>query len=277
MAREPAPIPARLVGRWQLVVVAVALGTVAIAVALADAFGRTIAFEWLVISALPIGYLLVTVRRLLGYNLPPAQDDPKPTTADGGDPVHPTLGVANGLTISRGWLYACVAGFVQFVPPTGSPWRWLPAILYGTGALLDWGDGFIAKRLGRPTQLGSRLDMAFDTMGFLVAPLVAVAWGALPAWYLSISAARYLFRLGQAGRRLRGLALAPLSPNRLRRPLAALQMVVIAVALAPSTSAQVMWPLATVAMVPSLVVFGWDYLVVSNRVGGPNANDASRP
>jgi len=46
---------------------------------------------------------------------------------------------------------------------------WVPALCYGTGVALDKLDGIVARTVGRQTELGRRLDMAFDTFGFVVA------------------------------------------------------------------------------------------------------------
>jgi len=98
------------------------------------------------------------------------------------------LALPNLVTLVRGGLYAATAGFL-LVPPAPAV-RWAPAVCYGAGVSLDVVDGRLARRLGWTTDLGAKLDLAFDTLGFLVAPLVGVAWGRLPIAYLSLSAAR---------------------------------------------------------------------------------------
>jgi CDP-diacylglycerol--glycerol-3-phosphate 3-phosphatidyltransferase len=95
------------------------------------------------------------------------------------------------------------------------------------------------------------------------APGAAVAWGALPVWYLSISAARYLFEFGCWLRERQERPVAAFPDTSVRRSLAGLQMVVVALALALPTSVGVVWPVATAAMVPSLVVFARDYPVAT--------------
>lgn len=178
--------------------------------------------------------------------------------------LYDTLGVANTVTLTRGGLFAAVAGFVA-VEPTPAL-AWVPAFLYGTGCVLDWVDGFTARFRGRTTVLGAKLDMAFDTLGFLVAPVVAVLWGRLPIWYLSLSCARYLFKAGRGLRRCQGKPIYDLSPSAVRRPLAGLQMVFITVALAPVIPVETVRRLATVVLTPSLAVFARDYLVVAGHL-----------
>ncbi|RNJ26016.1 CDP-alcohol phosphatidyltransferase family protein [Halosegnis longus] len=251
--------------RWWAVVVASALATAGVGVLVARALSPAAGGRWLAGALAPVVFLAWFLRRTLSENRPP-EDAPE-------SGVYSTLGVANGITVGRGWLYACLGGFVLTVPPTGTAWRWLPAVAYGVGIGLDWVDGAAARTVSRRTQLGERLDLAFDTMGFLLAPVVGVVWGALPVWYLSVSAARYLFKLGCWLREYRGLPVGELPESRVRRPLAALQMLTIAVALVPLVPASVAWPLATGAMIPTLVVFLRDYLSVTGRRNEANAKE----
>lgn len=182
---------------------------------------------------------------------------------DTGAPAE-TLGIANALTLCRGWFIAAVGGFA-FVDPTAAV-VWLPATAYSASAALDWVDGALARTIGRRTDLGARLDLAFDTLGFLVAPVVAVLWGHLPVWYLSLSAARYLFRAGVAGRRLRAKPVYDLPASALRRPLAGVQMAFIALALSPILPAETLKAVAVAVLLPSLLVFARDYLAVAGHL-----------
>lgn len=176
------------------------------------------------------------------------------------------FGLANTLTLVRGALYAIVAGFV--IVPAGTDLAWLPALCYGIGAILDKLDGTVARTVGQETTLGRRLDTAFDTFGFVAAPLVAVLWGLLPMWYLSISAARYVFIAGVRLRRLRGLAVYDRPDSNLGKYLAGVQMAFITLALAPPAPTDLVWVVAPIALAPSLAVFGRDYLAVSGRLPG---------
>ena len=173
-----------------------------------------------------------------------------------------TIGLANAVTLVRGVLYAVVAGFV--VAPANTAWT--PALCYGFGVVLDWLDGRIARTVGRETDMGARLDMAVDAFGFVAAPLVAVHWGQLPAWYLSLSAARYIFVAGVWWRRRRGLPVAALPEDVNRRRLAGVQMVFLTLVLAPPTPPAFVYAVAPVLLALSLALFGRDYLAVSGRL-----------
>jgi CDP-diacylglycerol--glycerol-3-phosphate 3-phosphatidyltransferase len=238
----------------QQVAATATVGVAAAAVAIggwtlvADAASHAAANRWVLVA----GAVLVYEVGFLAYHL----------DADGGESA---LTPPNLVTMARGGLYAATAGFL-LVPPTGPVVRWAPAACYGTGAALDVVDGHLARRLDRTTELGAKLDLAFDTLGFLVAPVVAVAWGQLPAVYLSLSAARYVYRAGIGWRKRHGRPVGELPASRVRRPLAALQMGFIAVALAPVLPESVVHPLALVVVAPSLATFVRDYLAVTGRL-----------
>jgi len=188
-------------------------------------------------------------------------DANRPNAADGGVSVHRSLGLPNLVTLGRGGLVAALAGFATLTPRPEI--AWLPAALYGAACGLDLLDGFLARRTERTTVLGSKLDLAIDTTGFLVAPVVGVLWNQLPVWYLSLSAARYLFKLGCWLRRRRGAPVYDLPSSLVRRPLAGTQMGFIAVALVPIVPLSTVRPLAAAVLAASLAVFVRDYLAVA--------------
>ena len=183
-----------------------------------------------------------------------------------------SLGIANGVTLLRGGLFAVVAGFVVVPPDTSL--AWVPAVCYGIGAFLDRIDGLVARTVGRPTELGERLDMAFDTFGFVAAPVVAVFWGQLPVWYLSLSAARYVFRGAKYCRQRRGRTLFDRPDSDLGKYLAGFQMVFLTIALVPSVPTGLVTMVAPAALAPSLAVFIRDYCYVAGWL--PIGDDTGR-
>lgn len=254
-----ATVHARLRRDVALTAAALALVLVAGVVGVAGLTDRFVAIRWGVVAAGVVAFELWFLRRNLDTNH--AETDGSAVDADD---RYDGLGLPNAVTLIRGGLFAGVAGFVA-VDPTPSL-SWVPALLYGAGCAIDGADGVLARRRGRTTLLGARLDLAFDTLGFLVAPLVAVLWGRLPVWYLSLSAARYLFKAGRGLRRRREQPVYDLPSSRVRRPLAGGQMAFITLALAPILPRRVVVPLAFVVLLPSLAVFVRDYLVVSGRL-----------
>jgi CDP-diacylglycerol--glycerol-3-phosphate 3-phosphatidyltransferase len=193
-------------------------------------------------------------------------DANRPDGTDRTMSVYRSLGLPNLVTLGRGALLAGLAGFGTLAPRAEI--AWLPAVLYGTACGLDFLDGFLARRTERTTLLGAKLDLAIDTTGFLIAPVVGVLWGQLPVWYLSLSAARYLFKFGCWIRHRLDKPVYDLPPSLLRRPLAGTQMAFITFALVPIVPLSTVRPLAAVVLAASLSVFVRDYLVVAGIYDG---------
>lgn len=232
------------------------LAALALAVLLSRLFPADVTGRWGVSPAVVAGVCWAGQLWYVGYGLD--------TGRLAGGFWRRLLGLANAVTLTRGALYAVVAGFV-IVPPE-TTLAWVPALCYGAGVALDNLDGAVARTVGRETEVGRRLDMAFDTFGFVVAPLVAVLWGLLPVWYLSISGARYAFRGAVWLRRARGLPVGDLPDSDLGKYLAGVQMVFVTLALVPPVPTELVWTLAPVVLVPSLAVFARDYLAVIGRL-----------
>lgn len=245
------PIPASI----RVGVSLLAAGVLAIAVV--PLFATDGVRSWLVHPALVVGVVLTGQFWYVGRGLT--------TAATGRTAWSELVGLANALTVLRGGCYAVVAGFLVVPPETGLVW--VPALCYGGGVVLDKVDGTVARTVGEETRLGERLDMAFDTFGFTVAPLLAVLWGRLPVWYLSLSAARYVFKAGLSWRRRRGRPVFDLPESPLRQALAGTQMVFLTVALVPTVPVALVWTVAPVVLAPSLALFARDFLLVTGRLG----------
>ena len=191
------------------------------------------------------------------------------------DPAATRLGAASHLTVLRGLLVSVAVGFVP-VAPVGFM-RWIPALLYGAAAIGDHFDGIVARRLGQATPFGARLDEAMDGLGLLAAPLVAVAWGRLPPWYLVLGAAYYVFQAGIWLRRRLGLPvhLEAVIRRPATRIFAGLQMTLVAVALAPLLPLEVTTVAATFLMVPPLIFFVRDWFSLIGRPVGTRSQPAA--
>jgi CDP-diacylglycerol---glycerol-3-phosphate 3-phosphatidyltransferase len=63
--------------------------------------------------------------------------------------------------------------------------------------LIDYVDGYAARRSGMTSQLGSRLDMHIDVHGYLIGGFLLALWGQVPIWYLAVPMARPLYVLGE--------------------------------------------------------------------------------
>ena len=187
-------------------------------------------------------------------------------------PVRYLFGVANTLSLLRSGLYSVVAGLAVAAPTAMVVW--LPGLCYGVGIVLDTLDGTVARTVGQETALGERLDMTVDTAGFVAAPAVAVLWGLLPWWYLSLSAARYVFLGVRWLRRARGLTVFDRPDSDLGKYLAGVQMVFLTAVLLPAVPTDLGWRLAPVVLAPSLAVFGRDLLAISGLYPPSRGADA---
>lgn len=178
------------------------------------------------------------------------------------------LGAANRITLLRGWLIGATVGFLAILPlPAQSGLLYVPAVFYTLAAALDWLDGYVARRQQQTTRLGTELDTAMDAFGLVIAPLFAVFTGKLPAVYLLVSVAYYLFRWGIRWRQQRGRPVYALPPSQLRRHLAGAQMVLVAFALWPPLPGTVTQWFSIALMIPLLLGFCRDWLHVSGRLG----------
>jgi CDP-diacylglycerol--glycerol-3-phosphate 3-phosphatidyltransferase len=177
------------------------------------------------------------------------------------------VGAATAVTLGRGLLVALVAGFLAVAPGVGAL-AWAPGLLYAAAALADLVDGYLARRLGQVSALGSRLDVTADALGLLVAPAVAVRWARLPAWYLLLGAAYYLFLAGLWLRARVGLPVRAdhLRPSRHARAFAGCQMGLTVAALLPVLPPRAPAITAAVFMVPTLALFGRDWLLATGRL-----------
>ncbi len=175
------------------------------------------------------------------------------------------LGIGNVLTILRGLAIALLAGFL-LIPRPGGLLAWVPGLLYIAAITADYFDGYLARITNQATALGADLDMEFDALGMLTATLLASLYGQVPAWYVAVGLARYLFVVGLWQRRRRGLPLHPIPPSAQRRINAGLQMGFMGMALLP-----VFAPSATMLAAPIFAAalfasFARDWLVVSGRL-----------
>jgi CDP-diacylglycerol--glycerol-3-phosphate 3-phosphatidyltransferase len=174
----------------------------------------------------------------------------------------PWLGYANSMTLTRGLLTCLLAGFLFAPRPVG--WlAWAPAVFYTLERLIDYFDGYVARITGHETKLGVILDMEYDSVGFLLAVLLAIQYGQLPVWYIVLGLARQLFLLGLWIRKRWGLPLYDYPASEQARLTAGLQTGFLTVVLWPILSPQITVTAAYLFAIPLIYSFGRDWLVVS--------------
>lgn len=217
------------------------------------------AARWGLLAAPLLGYGLWVVWRRLPLNHRPGETQ-----------LLPTLGLGTGLTLFRGLAVALIAGFLFSPWPAG--WlAWLPMLLYTAADIADFLDGYVARRRNHATLLGAQLDMEFDGLGMLVVSLLAVWYGQLPAWYLLLGLARYLFVLGIWWRRRRGLPLHPMPDSTHRRVFAGFQMGFMSAVLWPIVPPAGATIAGTIFAAATAVSFLRDWLVTIGRLNPRSA------
>lgn len=233
-------------------------------------FDRPNASQLIFQSTLITIYELALLRFGLNWNYHPAQKV-----------LRSTLGYGTWLTIIRGALVAVLAGFL-FQPWPASkffPGRlsWAPGLLYITASLLDYFDGRVARACRHETRLGAFLDINLDALGLLIAPLVAVWYDQLPAVYLSVGFAYYVYMAGIGLRKKFSMPVVEPGPWRGARIIAGSQMGFVGIALLPVMKPPATTLTAYIMMIPLLAGFVRDWMIVCGywKPGSFSTNDLS--
>ncbi len=211
------------------------------------------AARWLLLAAAAAAWQLFVLYRDLPLNKPKAGR------------LLPHWGAGTWLSSLRLVSLSLLAGFLV-MPRLQDALAWLPFGLALLFNLSDLFDGYLARRSGVTTALGSKLDMDLDGRGMLVACLLLVHYG-LAAWPFALAGlARYVYLAALWFHRRRGARLRPLPPNALRRPFAGVQMGVATGALAPLFAPPATLLITTLTLLPFLGHFIYDWLVVIGKL-----------
>jgi CDP-diacylglycerol---glycerol-3-phosphate 3-phosphatidyltransferase len=241
---------ANLRKRWAVLAIASVLLLLTVHLILREWWGAVEATLWLGPSTVLMGFLLWTFWQGLAEN-----------HRQGETQLLPRLGYGTVLTILRGMLVALMAGFAFSPRPEG--WlAWMPGSLFSLAVLCDYLDGYLARRTNYATRLGEKLDMHLDGWGMLIASILAVRYGQVPLWYLSVGLARPLFIAGIRLRRKAGLPVHSLPEDISRRALAGVQMGFVAVILWPVFSPPGTHLAAALFALPFLIGFLKDWYSV---------------
>ena len=186
------------------------------------------------------------------------------------------LGAGNALTLARAGLLCALAGFIA--PCAARRLDWIPVSLWIVAALLDWADGFWARKTDHVTRLGQKLDLEVDGLGALIAAWVGIGAQRLPLWFLGIALLRPLFAAGLFWRQRTGRPVAELADRPTRRLIAGLQTGFLGGALWPGLSAPLLatatWGIAGLL----LASFGldWRQITRSRNASSPPRGTAGR-
>ncbi len=182
----------------------------------------------------------------------------------------PAIHPADWVTLTRAVLTAGVAGLVA--DSFGRPVSVTALVTLATVALvLDAVDGQVARRTGTATPLGGRLDGEVDA--FLILLLSIAVSRDYGSWVLVIGAARYALLL--AGWLIPWLA-APLPPRYWRKVVAAVQGIVLTVAVSGVLDRLAGMIAVAVALLLLAESFGRDVIWLYRTGAGPRTRRALR-
>lgn len=167
-------------------------------------------------------------------------------------PREKDFGWANRVTLLRAVLLVLLLPLLWV--PVETTLAWLACLTAAVAALLDALDGALARRLSGATEFGARFDM--ETDGLFVGVLALLVWqlDRAGAWVLIGGLLRPALLLAL---RVWPVLARPLPPSLRRKRVAALQMVVLPLALCPLLGAS--WAAALCAL--ALLLLLWSFAV----------------
>ena len=242
-----------LEGRWLACAVLFALGIAAMGAGFVQGWGIKNALSW----AAGAGLFAIGILGFVWRHRDENRRDARSQRLE-------TFGPGNAITLTRGLMLAMTGGFLFAPRPTGFL-VYVPAILYTSAIVADLFDGVAARRADFSTLLGARLDIELDGFGVLLAFLLAVHLGQLPTWFIVVGLGRPLFTLGLSWRKRSGRDIHELPSSRHRKLLAGIQMGFLSAALWPVMSRHALTLLGLCLLLPTIVGFLRDWLVVSGR------------
>ncbi len=163
-----------------------------------------------------------------------------------------SLGAADGITLLRAFASCVLAAAIVAAPELSPKLLWTVTGLASAALLLDGADGMVARRGGRASEFGARLDQEVDAFTILLLSMLVWRLDRAGAWVIAAGGMRYAFFVaGCVFSRLR----APLPPNRRRQAVCVFQVGVLIVCIPPFLPASLQWYLPAVA----LAALGWSF------------------
>jgi phosphatidylglycerophosphate synthase len=165
---------------------------------------------------------------------------------------HARFGAANTVTSARLALVALLAACLG--EPYSAALAWTATALAASVSVLDGVDGWLARRSTLASAFGARFDMETDAFFILVLSALAWRWERAGAWVLACGLMRYAFVVGAwAWPWLSG----PLPPRVRRKFVAVVQMVGLAIVIAPVVRP----PLSVWLAATALAILTWSFAV----------------
>jgi phosphatidylglycerophosphate synthase len=165
---------------------------------------------------------------------------------------HARFGAANTVTSLRLALVALLAAALG--EPHTAALAWAATAAAVLASMLDGVDGWLARRSSVTSAFGARFDMETDALLIMVLSALAWRWGRAGAWVLACGVMRYAFAAAAWGWPWLG---RPLPPSLRRKFVAVVQMVGLAIVVAPAVRP----PLSEWLAAITLAVLTWSFAV----------------
>ena len=183
---------------------------------------------------------------------------------------HPRFGAANTVTSLRLALVALLAAALG--EPHTAALAWAATATAAVTSVLDGVDGWLARRSTLASAFGARFDMETDALLIMVLSALAWRWDRAGAWVLACGLMRYGFVAAASA--WPWLA-RPLPPSLRRKVVAVVQMVGLAIIIAPVVRPPLSEWLAAATLATLTWSFAVDVLWLARGTAGP-AFDAGR-
>jgi phosphatidylglycerophosphate synthase len=170
--------------------------------------------------------------------------------------------IADFVTLGRGFLVACVAGFL-FLPEPADWHAWLPGSLYILSVFADYVDGYLARLDNSASEFGAALDRNFDALTTMTGSLLGILYSHLPSWYFTVGFAFYFFSLATWIMKKSGKEILELPPSHYRRIVGGSNAIFIGLALTPVLPGNWLTILAAIFSLLILAGFFRDWFCIS--------------
>jgi phosphatidylglycerophosphate synthase len=186
----------------------------------------------------------------------------------------PRWGPGNLTTLVRAAGVSIVAGFVGEPSTAGAPGVALAIAAAAIVTLLDWLDGWLARRTRMASEFGARFDMEVDALLILVLSILAWQYGKAGPWVIASGLMRYVFVAG--GWLLPWMA-RPLPGSFRGKAVCVVQIASLMFALAPFVAPPVSSTIAAIGLIALTYSFAVDVEWLWNRRSADPESAGGRP
>jgi CDP-diacylglycerol--glycerol-3-phosphate 3-phosphatidyltransferase len=189
----------------------------------------------------------------------------------------PRFSAADFVTFGRGFVVACVAGFL-FLPEPSGILAWIPGTLYLLAVIADYWDGYLARLHNNASEFGAALDRNFDGFITIIGTLQGILYDHLPVWYFSVGLSFFVFSAAIWIRKKAGRVVFELPASNYRRVVGGSNALLIGIALTPALPVHLLYLLSTIFAFLVIASFFRDWLSITGAcVAHSDGNSAEPP